>query len=272
MPSDTFHHTFPISNQVRFSLVDVFHESLEYTRNYTLPFNMIGICIRSEGEQASVVTNLETGKMYESHENDITLTPYNLSQQYHHTRRNERYGIHFRLELYPGIDVFSGCKERIVENSPELRKEADEIFADTNQTRMLTRCSDFALRICLRHWPEHYNFDAERIKPFEPLFHEIRNTVNAKMRVEDMADKINFSKSYFTHQFADIFHKTPKQYLQDLLFQRALSLLRSPDESVKSVAEKLQFSDEFYFSRFFKRLSGVCPKEYKSKFSVKCAD
>ena len=39
-------------------------------------------------------------------------------------------------------------------------------------------------------------------------------------------------------------------------------LLLAPDTSVKAVAEQLNFSNEFNFSRFFKRMSGISPQDY----------
>lgn len=48
MERKSFRQVFPLGRQAEFTLIDVFRESLEYTRNYTLPFNMISICIQSE--------------------------------------------------------------------------------------------------------------------------------------------------------------------------------------------------------------------------------
>lgn len=270
MSQKSFHQTVPLENQIHFSLVNVFRESQDFHRNFTLPFNMISICTRAEDEDAGIITNLENGEVFHLHENDITLVTCNLPQQIHCTSRSERYGIHFRLELYPGYDVFSGVRMRVVENSPGLRREADEIFAIQDPVLKLARCTDFALRFCFKHWPEHYHFDEERLDQFIPLFHDIPNRITAELRVEDLAEQLHCSTDNFTRQFRELFHRTPKQYLQEELFRRASFLLLSPDESIKSVADKLKFSSEFNFSRFFKRLSGgLSPKEYRAAYLYK---
>lgn len=258
-----FYTSYPLHRQVRFTLVNVFHESVSFTRTYTLPFNMLSVCIRSEDEDASVARNLKTGEVYRNRENDIAMIPFNLSQEYRHTLRNERYGIHFKLELYPGIDVFNGLDHRIVENSPELRREADRIFQIKDPFLMLSRCTEFALEFSHRHWPEHYHIDIEKIKRYEPLLHELKNSIDAELRVEHMAEKRHRSIGNFTREFHEVFHQTPKHYIQTELFRKAAIMLLSPDETVKSVADKLNFSSEFYFSRFFKRISGISPKDYR---------
>ena len=130
MNSEAFYDSFPLDRQAGFTLVNVFHEAVEYSRNYTQPFDMLNICIRAEGEEAAVAVDPENGERRIERENDITLIPANLSRHYRMTTRCERYGIHFRLELYPGRDVFQGMRHPIVENSPELRREAEEHTPD----------------------------------------------------------------------------------------------------------------------------------------------
>ena len=260
-----FQRVVPLDNQAHFSLVDVFHESLAYDRNYTLPYDMVTVCVRAEGKDASVSRNLETGEVYRARENDISLIPHNLPQHYQLTRRCERYGIHFRLELYPGVDVFSGVRRRIVENSPELRREADAIFSERDPILLLSRCREFALAFCHRHWPDRYPLDLERIKRFAGALRFIRAGADAQTSVGELAAVTGRSKSNFTREFHAAFGVSPKVFLRRELLQKAMRLLPSPEESVKSVAHALNFSSEFYFSKFFRRLSGIAPREYRRR-------
>ncbi len=260
-----YHIRIPVENQARFTFVQVFRESTQYVKNYILPFNLLSVTSRSEGEGASVRVNHKTGAEYDSKLNDVILTPYQLPQQYRHTYRDEHLAIHFRLELYPGVDVFSGLSECIVENSPELRREAEEIFAISDRILMLSRCQEFALRFCHRHWPARYALDVERMKPFDEVLRYIRNSADALTMIDELARIMHRSTRTFTREFHAVFQVPPKTFLQNELYGRAARMLLSPEESVKSVAEKLKFSSEFYFSHFFKRLSGISPKEYRSR-------
>ena len=40
------------------------------------------------------------------------------------------------------------------------------------------------------------------------------------------------------------------------------------EPALKEIAEKLRFSDEYYFSRFFQRLNGSPPLRYRSMFQM----
>ena len=56
---------------------------------------------------------------------------------------------------------------------------------------------------------------------------------------------------------------TPHEYVLHLRYQEACSLLMLPSLTVKEIAFKLGFSDEKYFSVFFRRRSGFSPNMYR---------
>ena len=252
----------PLDHVPKFTFVAVFRESAEYVRQYTLPFNMIGIASRAEGPRSSVMRNLRTGEERESRPNGISFVPCGLAQEYRHTLRQEHLSIHFKLELYPGVDVFSGIDHCTNWNSEVWTREAREIFSLTDPVLKLLRCQEFALRICRLCWPEKYPFDLERMRQFDPVLQFIRHYADAQTRVSELARIAHRSESAFMRAFSDLFRRTPKRFLQEEMYHRAAMLLLAPDTSVKAVAEQLNFSNEFNFSRFFKRMSGISPQDY----------
>lgn len=256
----------PVQRQAHFTMVAVFRESVEFIRNYTCPFNMIGICTRSEGENASVVHNLMTGDEYSTRLNEIHMCPCNLPQRYHHTLRNEHLSIHFKLELFPGVDVFSGQDHTFREYSPELAAQAKEIFQIPDPTLMLSRCQEFALHFCHRHWPERYAFELKEMQRFHDVLEFIRTHADGLTGVSELAAILKMPESTFCRAFHSAFNMPPKQFLQQEIFKKAAQLLLIPGMTVKEAAAKLNFSSEFYFSHFFKRRSGVSPCHYQAQY------
>jgi AraC-like DNA-binding protein len=57
---------------------------------------------------------------------------------------------------------------------------------------------------------------------------------------------------------------TPYQYYIQIKIYKAENLLEQQDLSVKEVAHKIGFEDQYYFSRLFKNKTGVSPSEWKS--------
>ena len=57
--------------------------------------------------------------------------------------------------------------------------------------------------------------------------------------------------------------KTPKQLIDEQLIAEAKVLLNEPQLSVTEIAEQLHFADQSYLSRFFKKNTGISPKEFR---------
>lgn len=58
---------------------------------------------------------------------------------------------------------------------------------------------------------------------------------------------------------------TPANYLTLLRMNAALQLLTNKDQTIKSIAYELGFSDDAHFCRSFKKYYGVAPGEYQKK-------
>ncbi|NSW89572.1 MAG: helix-turn-helix transcriptional regulator [Firmicutes bacterium] len=48
-----------------------------------------------------------------------------------------------------------------------------------------------------------------------------------------------------------------------MIIHKAKEELLTSNSSIKEIAYKLKFSDEFYFSRFFKKHTGIPPSKYR---------
>lgn len=258
----------PVGNQARFTLISIFRESVEFCRNYTLPWNILDICSRSEGKDASRVVNLKTGEECSSRENQVSLYPCNLPQQYRHTLRNEHLSIHFKLELFPGVDVYSGQDHIVTEYSPELTERVRKIFDVRDQILLLSLCQEFALHFCHRHWPKKYAFELISMRRFSEVLQYVRSSADARTGIGELAGLMHMPESTFCRRFSETFRVTPKQFLQQELFSQAVKLVLSPDMTVKEAAERLKFSSEFYFSHFFKRMCGLSPRQYRERHVI----
>ncbi len=255
----------PLQVQPHFSFVNVFRESTQYSRVYHLPFLCVSACLRENPDDPSSSVNLKTGEINVFHENDIRLVLPGVARRYTYTTANEHLCIHFRLELFPGTGVFPEDGSCMVVNSPELRRECEEIFQASDPVLRLAGCQEFALKICRMYWPRSYAPDLGARRFFEPILHYIREQASAETQIEELAGMLGCSGDLFSRRFHAAFGESPKKYLQKELFSRAALLLVDPEMNVKGVAVQLGFSSEFYFSKFFKRLSGMSPSEYRQR-------
>lgn len=81
--------------------------------------------------------------------------------------------------------------------------------------------------------------------------------------IQEMADLCNISEDYFRKLFKSFYGTSPIKYINDLKISRAKELLSTNFYTVSQVCELSGFSDISYFSREFKKATGVCPLKYK---------
>lgn len=82
--------------------------------------------------------------------------------------------------------------------------------------------------------------------------------------IERYAALLNLSVSRFAHLFAKEVGISPHKYILQLKITKASQLLRQTDMAVGEVAQFVGFQDPLYFSRIYKKSTGLTPMEYKA--------
>ncbi|WP_223608488.1 AraC family transcriptional regulator [Chryseobacterium sp. OSA05B] len=80
--------------------------------------------------------------------------------------------------------------------------------------------------------------------------------------------KLNITNSTLSKAIKKEFDKSPSQLINERITLEAKRLLHLTYRSVKEIASDLGFSDEFYFSRYFKKSVGCSPKKYREKVGI----
>ena len=77
-----------------------------------------------------------------------------------------------------------------------------------------------------------------------------------------LAQLCGISEPYMRKLFHAAFSVSPSNYIRDLRLNYAKELLRSGEYSITSVAARSGFNSAAYFSREFKKATGVSPNQY----------
>lgn len=96
---------------------------------------------------------------------------------------------------------------------------------------------------------------------------QMKDFLNTKLlddfRIEELCRYINKSESRTIQIFKKAYGVTPYAYLLNERVSLAKNMLRNTNLTIKQIAYKLKFADEYYFSNVFKNKTGVSPLRYR---------
>jgi len=102
----------------------------------------------------------------------------------------------------------------------------------------------------------------------EELVIRFANLVSTHFRQERMvrfyADALHVTPKYLTETVKEINGKSAGQIIDDFVILESKLLLEKPEHTVAQVASLLNFSDQSFFGKYFKRIAGISPKEFKT--------
>lgn len=88
---------------------------------------------------------------------------------------------------------------------------------------------------------------------------------NQTISIEDYAISQHMSVSWFIRNFKEYTNATPAQYLLSLRISNAQTLLETTSYNVTEVANIVGYDNPLYFSRIFKKQSGMSPSEFRKQ-------
>lgn len=103
-----------------------------------------------------------------------------------------------------------------------------------------------------------------------PEVEKLKESLDASMtsgfNLVEYAQKSDYSEAHLIRIFRAAFGITPYDYLMSKKIELAKRLLLYSSFSIKEIAAHLSFSDQYYFSNFFKMKTGLSPRNYKLKY------
>lgn len=104
-----------------------------------------------------------------------------------------------------------------------------------------------------------------RINKLEPALAYIdEHFLDSEIRVSELVDLCGISEKYFTTLFTCFYKASAKQYILNRKLEYAKSCLALTGDSVSEISEKCGFSSLYYFSKLFKKRTGMTPTEYRN--------
>lgn len=91
----------------------------------------------------------------------------------------------------------------------------------------------------------------------------IEINLNNELTIPILAEECHLTTSHFSKIFKEETGQSPVNFIRNYRVNLAKSLLISSDKTISMIASECGFEDHFYFSRTFKQITGISPKQYK---------
>jgi AraC-like DNA-binding protein len=93
----------------------------------------------------------------------------------------------------------------------------------------------------------------------------MQQRLESGISVDEIAYRCNLTYGQLLRMFRQYTGLTPYQYFLQLRIHRAKELLNDPNARIKEVAARLQFENQYYFARLFKKKTGTTPSEWRDQ-------
>ncbi|MFS0863059.1 response regulator transcription factor [Fredinandcohnia sp. 179-A 10B2 NHS] len=92
----------------------------------------------------------------------------------------------------------------------------------------------------------------------------IENKFSDSLTLEEVAEHVELSPVYFSKFFKENFGVTFIDYVTTIRMNHAKKEMKDPTKSLKEICYSVGYKDPNYFSRAFKKYTGLSPTEYRS--------
>ena len=92
----------------------------------------------------------------------------------------------------------------------------------------------------------------------------MRENLHQDLNLDTLAHYSQLSKFHFAKKFKELTDTSPIQYFINMKIQQACFQLDNTQETIKQIAASLGYHDPYYFSRLFKKMVGMSPKQYRT--------
>jgi AraC-like DNA-binding protein len=99
----------------------------------------------------------------------------------------------------------------------------------------------------------------------EKFMHLVQAHYKQERGLEFYADKLCLTSKHLSKVIKETTNKTANNWIDEHVILEAKALLKSTNMTAQQISEELNFSDQSVFGKYFKRYTGVSPREYKGK-------
>ena len=88
-----------------------------------------------------------------------------------------------------------------------------------------------------------------------------------KLTLRDLAANLYLNDTYLSKLFRQELNTSFTDYLNNTRIEHSIELMRSTDKSLLEIAGLVGFDDQSYFTKVFRRVTGMTPLAYRAQIA-----
>ena len=105
----------------------------------------------------------------------------------------------------------------------------------------------------------------DTINDIERAAHYFKDNYNKQISIEQYAAEHLMSVNWFIHSFKSVMKISPMQYIISLRIAMAKGYLENSTKNIAEISNEVGYENALYFSRLFRKYTGMTPTEYRKK-------
>ncbi|WP_186577862.1 helix-turn-helix domain-containing protein [Aquibacillus kalidii] len=138
-----------------------------------------------------------------------------------------------------------------------------QIYVSSSAVRPL-QLSAMTYSLFIELYNDHVNVNQNNKQHhiIKQMIELLKRNPRYKLSGAEISEIIGMNYTYLSHLFKEQTGKNVSQFQNDLLIEEAIRLFKEKGWNVTEVSNYLGFSNPFYFSRVFKKVTGIPPSVY----------
>lgn len=216
-------------------------------------------------------------------EHTFFILPQNVAHEYGASSDNPWtiYWLKFGGDGLAGLNQLSFCKQSFLPQQFYHAEEAIRLFNEMYlileqgySNSYLAYVNMLMINFLTLFFFQHASvIKKETTNPHERIIQKVIKNMKLNLRksltITDLTDACGCSASHLSSIFKQSTGHSPIDYFNHLRIQKACQELHISHKLIKEIAIDLGYTDQYYFSRLFRKVMGISPNQYRQKNTLK---